>query len=106
MTAPGTGGSLALNISNSVISNNYQGVSIYGNAKTVVTVAASQINSNGIGIVDFGQEQLFVKQSVISGNTTGVNVSPGTGSYNSAGDNTIRGNVTDVIGTLTNIGTQ
>ncbi len=102
----GLGGSLALNISNAVISNYYYGANISGNAATVVTVAASQLNNNGIGIIPYGQEQVLIKRSVISGNNTGVDVCCGTGAYDSAGDNVIRGNVTNVIGTLTKIGTQ
>jgi hypothetical protein len=72
---------------------------------TVLAIDSSVADnaSSGIDIFNGGVVRLF--HSVVTGNIQGVIVGAGT-TAESAGDNVIRGNGTDVNGTLSNAGTQ
>jgi hypothetical protein len=76
-----------------------------GSHATVMAIDSSVADnaSSGIDIFNGGVVRLF--HSVVTGNIQGVIVGAGTTAV-SAGDNVIRGNGTDVNGTLTNAGTQ
>jgi len=114
-------------IADTVVTNNGDGVSAqtfsggtldhvvaYGNKgrgvgaiKSVITAVDTIANNNGTGfsVANLpGITSLFLARSTAIGNSVGVSVgsAPGT----SFGDNHIKGNGTDVQGTLTNVGTQ
>jgi hypothetical protein len=113
-------------IADTVVTNNGDGISAetlsggtldhvvaYGNSrgvaavKSVITAVDTIANNNGTGfsVANLpGITSLFLARSTAIGNSVGVSVgsAPGT----SFGDNHIKGNGTDVQGTLTNIGTQ
>jgi hypothetical protein len=86
------------------VTDNGNGLFVGGHA-TVLAINSSVADnaSSGIDIFNGGVARLF--HSVVTGNIQGVIVGTGTTAV-SAGDNVIRGNVTDVNGTLTNAGTQ
>jgi hypothetical protein len=112
-------------IADTVVTNNGDGISAetlsggtldhvvaYGNSrgvaavKSVITAVDTIANNNGTGfeLLNLPGNTLFLARSTAIGNSVGVSVgsAPGT----SFGDNHIKGNGTDVQGTLTNVGTQ
>jgi hypothetical protein len=75
--------------------------------KSVITAVDTIANNNGTGFFVAhlpGTTSLFLARSTAIGNSTGVSINGG--SATSFGDNHIKGNGTDVQGTLTNVGTQ
>jgi hypothetical protein len=114
-------------IADTVVTNNGDGVSAqtfsggtldhvvaYGNKgrgvgaiKSVITAVDTIANNNGTGFFVAnlpGTTSLFLARSTAIGN--GIGVSVGSAPATSFGDNHIKGNGTDVQGTLTNVGTQ
>lgn len=81
-------------------------VALQARAGSKVTVEDSVANHNTVNgfIVDSGA-QLRLARTTAVGNINGVSVTAG-GAAESAGDNFIRGNTTNISGTLTNVGTQ
>jgi hypothetical protein len=68
----------------------------------VTTISRSSLAANNAGISRTDPHNLFLTRSVVTGNSA-VGVE---GSFTSAGDNFIRGNGTNVSGTIANIGRQ
>jgi hypothetical protein len=84
--------------------NDLGGVGMNG-PSTVLAVDSTASDNTGPGFsVSFGAV-LRLAHSAATGNATGVSVGSG-GTAESAGNNFIRGNGTDVSGTLTNVGTK
>jgi hypothetical protein len=103
-----TGGSLNVTIVDSVASNNslmgIDAVSESGQAATAVMVRNSVVSYNGTGLIA-QKASLRVGHSVVTGNTTGVDVGAG-GTLDSYGDNDIDGNASNNTGILTVIPTH
>ena len=74
-----------------------------GGAAAVSSFDSKATNNTGTGFLT-GGGVLRLAHSAATGNATGVDASFGTAE--SAGNNFIRGNTTDVSGTLKNVGTQ
>ena len=122
-----TGPATSFLIADTVATNNGDGISAvtfsggtldhvvaYGNKssgvralKSVITAVDTIANNNGTGfeLLNLPGNTLFLARSTAIGNSTGVSISGGA-SGTSFGDNHIKGNGTDVQGTLTNVGTQ
>jgi hypothetical protein len=74
-------------------------------ASTRVSITNSTVtNNNHIGIDTDDSPTIRLAHSVVTGNDTGVNA--GSGTVDSAGDNYIDGNGTNITGTLFHVGTQ
>jgi hypothetical protein len=88
--------------------HNGGGLSVAGAAgsggSSVVAVESLAINNNGTGFSAGPNGVLRLSRSAAFGNGTGVFVASGV-TAESAGTNFIRGNGTDISGTLTNVGT-
>ena len=90
-----------------VVINGNKGVGVSG-LKSVITAVDTIANNNGTGfsVANLpGTTSLFLARSTAIGNRIGVSISGGAPAT-SFGDNHIKGNGTDVQGTLTNVGTQ
>jgi hypothetical protein len=97
-----TGATLKVTVTNSVLHRNNYGIyadSSAGHAATSVTVAGSSASSNGFGVTADGST-MRLSGNVATFNGTGVRQT-GTATLTSFGNNLIRGNGTDVSGTLT-----
>ncbi|MCI0468299.1 MAG: right-handed parallel beta-helix repeat-containing protein [Beijerinckiaceae bacterium] len=85
------------------VNKNTNGIFILGNS-AALSVESTATN-DGVGFLLSSGAVLRLAHSSATGNDTGVFVPAGT-TAESAGNNFIRGNTTDVVGTLTNVGTQ
>jgi hypothetical protein len=86
---------------NRITANNNQAGIINGNNQT--TIANSVLSNNNVGLQSLAFSVAWLAKTVISGNTTGLNV---TGTVNSYGDNYVNSNTTPVMGSLTPVTTQ
>ncbi len=101
----GTTGTLNVTVADSDISNNSSGsgvvaISAAGNPPANVMLRNVVASNNVNGLVAQANTILRVAHSVITGNTTGVNLTGG-GIINSYSDNDIDGNTSDNTGVLT-----
>ncbi len=99
----GMGQSSSVNvlIKNTIVTNNSIGVSLIGVQGTVVDSVAA--NNTGTGISTGGGSYFQLARTTVAGNGTGVAAGNVGVSF---GDNHIYGNGTNLIGTLTNLGSQ
>jgi hypothetical protein len=100
---PQSGVSVKATFSRITVNNNGIGVINNGNSNT--TIANSVLSNNGIGLNNTVFAVTWLAKTVISGNANGVNVAGGT--VKSYGDNYLNDNTTPVVGgSLTPVTTQ
>jgi hypothetical protein len=97
--------SISATLNRITANNNQLGVNIGGGGSTAVTVANSVITNNaGTGLSCAGGAVAWLAKTVVSGSPTGVQVSSAT--IKSYGDNYLNDNGTPVLGSLTPVGMQ
>jgi hypothetical protein len=91
-----SGGTTVITISNTIASNNVNGIGIAVVGTTAVEVSIDNVSAsaNLIGIQDNFAANVLLGRSVITGNSTGIQNNTSPNSFYSFGDNRINGNAT------------